>query len=347
MSVESFTPPVPAHATRIAALLNEYYPARNADDCRAALAAMYGHADWRALEAAMQGVQEASRFDEDVEPQVAQARIERQYEIALHRLAGMTDAVMITAQELDQELLSASHASIARRHDPHFNEKRMQRARYAFEILYARQVIGELRPTGRNRSEIPADEDDITLGMRVDLVPRALEAWLVHHRPLLSAAGREVGKRPVRQRSTTDLIRFAFRWGELCLFHAIDIPQALQIYPIALCSKWYGWAAATARVDLEAAFTTLHSGTATRDDAAAAERLIDQALHEEEARFILTQPREDFRALSVSAREQQMRAGYAILRHFMKEAESESTIKHILAKPFFVAMGQSVPRTAG
>ena len=169
----------------------------------------------------------------------------------------------------------------------------------------------------------------------------------MHQRPLLGSAARELGRQAVRQRAATDLIRFAFRWGELCLFHAMDIPQALQIYPIALCSKWYGWAAATARSDLESAFTMLQQENPTREEAAAAEKLIDRALHEEEARFVLAQPREDFRALSVSAKEQQMRAGYAILRHFMEDAASESTIKHILAKPFFAAMAHSVPRAAG
>jgi hypothetical protein len=151
----------------------------------------------------------------------------------------------------------------------------------------------------------------------------------------------------VRQRAATDLIRFAFRWGELCLLHATDIPLALQIYPIALCSKWYAWAVAMNRNELKPAFAVLHRHDATADQTESAEKIVDRALHEEEARFILAQPREDFRALSTSAKEQQMRAGYAILRRHMEDASSEDTIRHILAKPFFAAMAHSVPRTTG
>ncbi|HSQ03387.1 MAG TPA: hypothetical protein VLN59_05100 [Burkholderiales bacterium] len=343
--VERFTPVSLTHATQVALLLHQHYSDRTSDECREAVAAMYGHPDWGALEAAVQAARETSRFDEEVDAAVVARRRDQQYDIVLRRLAGMTDDVMVLAQELDQELLSTAHDSIAQRYDPRFNERRMQRARYAFNIAYARHVIDEVRPTARQRASIPEDEDDINLGMRVDLLPRALEAWLTHHRPLLKGPAVQLGKVVLRQRAATDLIRFAFRWGELCLFHAIDIPQALQIYPIALCSMWYGWAVATGRSDLSASFAALHQDGVADEAVKAAETTIERALHEEEARFILAQPRADFRTLSASAREQQMRAGHAILRHHMKDAASEYTIKHILAKPFFAAMAHSAPRT--
>ncbi|MGE5522500.1 MAG: hypothetical protein ACM3SS_02210, partial [Rhodospirillaceae bacterium] len=201
----------------------------------------------------------------------------------------------------------------------------------------AQQVIAEVRPTGREPLVIPRDDDELELGLRVDLLPRALKSWLAHHRPLLERWSSMMGGLRVRQRCPADLLDFSFAWGELCLLHGTDIPKALQIYPIALCAQWYAWLWCLTAPSLTSHLAVLDDSSADDEQRSRARRTVQAALREEEARFLLAQPREDFRSLSPSAREQQMHAGYAIVRRYMSDAAAERTIKTILAKPSALA----------
>jgi len=339
-----YTPPTLEHAERVVQHLVQHYRKTTVADCQEALAAMYGHADWQSLVSAIARGTETSPYDEDAAPEVVQARERQQYDALLVRLGGMTDAAMLRARKLDQALLSSTVHTISQRHDPQYNQRRLERARYAHAIAYARQVVYQVRPSGREAYAIPADDDEIDLILRVDLLPRALEAWLTHHRPLLARRGMILGNTRLRQRCPGELLDFAYAWGEVALIHAVDIPQALQIYPIVLCAKWYAWLACLGSAALQADLAVLDAPRADEDARSRARRALSDATREEEARFLLAQPREDFRALSPSAREQQMNAGYAVLRRCMSDAATRHTVKNILASPSWLAFA---PLTRG
>lgn len=336
-----FTPTM-AHVERTVRLLQQYYPKKTPADCREALTRMYGHPDWGALQSAIQGGEAASGFDETVAPEVVGARFQQHYDIALVCLAGMTDESMLAAQELDQEVLSSEAASISKRYHPTFNEKRLERARYAWKLSYARHAILEIRPTARQAVDIPKDRDDIELSFRVDLLPRALKAWLSHHRPLLMDWGERIGQMRVRQHAATELLDFSYRWGEVCLHHAVDIPKPLQMYPVALCAKWFAWIACSRAPHLQPALALLGAPGAAEAERRRAEKLVTDAIHEEEARFILAQPREDFRSHSPSAREQQVNAGFAIVRRCMSDAATASTVSGIMTRTFWPALSPAM-----
>ena len=297
-----FTPTM-GHAERTVRLLQDHYPKKTPGECQEALARMYGHCDWESLQRAGRSADASSDFDESEAPEVASARFQQQYEMALAHLAGMTDEMMLAAQELDQEVLSSGADSISKRYHSAFNQKRLERARYAHHLAYARHVILEIRPTGREAADIPKDRDDIELSFRVDLLPRALKAWFSHHRPLQRDWADRVGQMRVRQHCATDLLKFSFCWGEFCLHDAVDIPLGLQLFPLALCAKWFAWLTCSKAPRLQSALAVLAASRADEARRRRAEKAVTDAIHDEEMRFILAQPREDFRSFSPSARE--------------------------------------------
>lgn len=149
--------PVPAHAERILGMLRRYYPRHTEETCRQALAAMYGHESWSTLEAAAGSTGTGSAYDEEVEIEVVGARFQQQLDVVFARLGGISDEAMVAAQELDQEVFAVDRDSISRRYRPEFNGKRIERARYACGLAYARQVVLQMRPTARESVPIPAD----------------------------------------------------------------------------------------------------------------------------------------------------------------------------------------------
>ena len=335
--------PSPAHLERILRLIQRYYPHRSLSQCRDALAAMYGHDRWDVLLVTIDGSETAGVFDEDAAPEVVAARFQHHYDKALAGLAGVTDESMLTAQELDQELFAVDRDSISRRYDPAYNEKRIQRARAAWSLAYARQAILEIRPTARESAAVPPNRDDIDLSYRIDLLPRALKSWLAHHRPLLRTWGERIGQMEVRQHRATDLLDFSYCWGEACLECAAEIPKPLQLYPIALGAKWFAWLTCSRMPPLRSVFAVLHSERSSNEERKRAGSVISEALHEEEARFILAQPREDFRSHSLSAREQHIHAGYALVRRWMSEAATRNTVRDIMSRSVLPALAPAVP----
>jgi hypothetical protein len=335
--------PTGAQLDRTLRSLQEYYPQRADGVVRDTVARMYGHAEWSALQSAMQCGESPGAVDEEVAREVANARFQRQYDAILAGLADITDAVMLAAQALDQELLAVNRDSISGRYDPACNEKRLQRARYAWNLLYARHVVLDVKPAARNAAEFAPDREDIDLSFRVDLLPRALQSWLAHHRPLLRHWGERIGQMTVRQHAPTDLLAFSYAWGEACLECAVEIPRPLQVYPIALSAKWYGWIACTRIPRLQNAFAELRSDASSEEERGRARGAIAEAIQEEEARFLLAQPREDFRGHSASAREQHIHAGYALVRRWMSEAATRSTVREIVGRNAWTGLSPALP----
>lgn len=335
--------PTGAQLERTLRSLQEYYPQRTIEEVRRTVAGMYGFADWAELESALRITETPSAADEDSAREVANARFQQQYDAILAGLAGISDEVMLAAQALDQELLGVARDSITGRYDPAYNEKRLQRARYAWNLLYARHAVLDVRPTARCAAEIAADREDIELSFRVDLLPRALQSWLAHHRPLLRRWGERIGQIVVRQHAPADLLTFSYTWGEACLECTVDIPKPLQVYPIALSAKWYGWIACARIPRLQNAFAELHSDASREDERQRARSAIAEAIQEEEARFMLAQPREDFRGHSPSAREQHIHAGYAMVRRWVSEAATRSTVREIVSRNAWVGLSPALP----
>jgi hypothetical protein len=128
----------------------------------------------------------------------------------------------------------------------------------------------------------------------------------------------------------------------VCLDCTVDIPKPLQIYPVALCAKWFAWITCSRAPDLQRALVLLGASGAADGQRKRAEKLVTDAIRDEEARFLLAQPREDFRSHSPSAREQHINAGYAIVRRAMSDAASKSTVKEIMTRTFWPALSPAM-----
>lgn len=333
-----YTPPTIGHAERVVHRLLERYRRRNASEGQHAVARMYGHASWPLLQAAVAAGAATSLFDEEETGDVVRARRERQRDVVLVWLAGVDEETARAARTLDHALLARGPHTISQRYDPQYNRKRLDRARYVHNLAYAHHVVEEIRPTSRGAADIPRDDDELELGLRVNLLPRALKSWLAHHRPLLERWSGIIGNLRVRQRCPTELLDLSFAWGELCLLHGADIPKALQVYPIALCAQWYGWLACLEAPALKVELAVLEDSRSSEAERRRAQQAVQQAIRCEEARFLLAQPREDFRLLSPAARRQQIQAGHAVLRRYMADAAAEQTIKTILEKPSWLSL---------
>jgi hypothetical protein len=169
--------------------------------------------------------------------------------------------------------------------------------------------------------------------VRVELLPRTLVIWLEHQRPRFTGLADRMAALRVRQRSQCDLLTFAFLWGEACVSHPADIPEALQIYPLALCAKWYAWNAC-GEVARASAVTEPRLLAQRKQPAAAV--ALDPTLDCQLA-LLRAQPREDVAALSVPARERQMEAGYALVRQHMRDAASSQPVCDFISKPAWSA----------
>lgn len=305
------------HAERLADELHARYRNKTMAMCQQIVAALLGHADWSTLQAAVAGGGPAGRPDEEVAADIVGARRSHQLSVAWRLLAGLDDEAQRDAARLDHELLGGP-PTLSQRYDPHYNEKRLRRARYAYDRLYAEWTVAELAPTGRPVA-IPEDDLDVDLVWRVELLPQTLRAWLEHHRPQLDRWAGMIGQLRVRQRCTTDLLAFAHAWGEFTLAHGADIPRGLQVYPVALCARWYAWQRCARASTLQ---IVGHDMPTARESTG-----LHAAVREAEEYFLLGQPREDFRALSPSAREQQMRAGHTAVRRCMLDTAARHTLR--------------------
>jgi hypothetical protein len=308
-----YTPASMQQASRIVTLIAQRYPRVAGETCRTAVARMYGHADWPALAHAV-GAGCASRDDEDETDEIVAARALQQRDAALNVLGGMDEAAAVHAARLARDLLASTGASIGARYDPAQLRKRVDRARYAYAPLYAAHSVLEVRPSARDRRCLSHAEDGVRLAHRADLLPAALFAWLKHHRPLLAAKNRDIGDCVVNRHAATSLMRFAFRWGELSVLHAAALPQPLQIYPVVLC------ALRAAQLSDERGITCAGRALGLAEPA------------DRETGFILAQPREDYRLLSPSAREQQLNAGYVLLKRHLEEAAARPSAADFCAR---------------
>lgn len=333
-----YTPASTGALERIVKLFNQYYPRRTAGECREMLAAMYGHESWNSLEtAALCG--EPSACDEDESEACVLLRREHQRRVALSHFAGVTDDEAIGAARIEKDLAAAGGVSITRRHDPYWRRQRVDRARYAYNVAYARHAIDEIRPSARDRYAIPANDPGLHLSVRVELLPRALVIWLEHQRPRLGGLADRMAALRVRQHSQCDLLNFAFAWGEACVSQPTDIPEAVQIYPLALCANWFGWNACTGALPLPPAHDT---GTSAQK--AATLPLATDPTLEHQQTLLRAQPREDIASLSAPVRERQMEAGYAVLRQHLRDAAASQPICNFISKPAWA--GQAAVRQA-
>lgn len=331
-----YTPPSAGALQRVVKLLQLYYPRRTLGECRELLALMYGHESWELLETAAICA-EPGACDEDETDACVQARREHQVQIALTHCAGVTHATASNAARIEKDLAAAEALSISRRHDPYWRRQRIDRGRYACDVAYARHAIDEIRPTARDRLPIADDDASLHTSVRVELLPRALAIWIEHQRPRLDGLAGRIAALRVRQRSQCDLLNFAFVWGEACVSHPVDIPDALQIYPLALCAKWYGWNACGA--GLPHAVAGERRPESPRSARAVA---LDPTL-EHQLALLRAQPREDVATLSVPARERQMAAGYAVVRQHLSDAAAAQPLRQFVSRP---GWGTAVVRQA-
>ena len=322
-----YTPPTTGALERIVKLLGQYYPRCTTDECRESLASMYGYESWRALETAIGS--DACACDEDERDELVAARRDHQAHIALVHCGRVTKDDAAAAARIEKDLAAAGGISISRRHDPFWRRQRVERARYSYNATFARHAVDEIRPSARDRHAIPADDQGLHTSVRVELLPRALVIWLEHQRPRMGGLADRMAAMRVRQHSQCDLLNFAFAWGEACISHPTDIPEALQLYPLAVCAKWYGWNACAGAMD---AFPISERGLTGHRKVPTARLALDPTA-EHQQMLLRAQPREDAAALSVAARERQIEAGYALLRPHIRDAAASQPICSFISKP--------------
>jgi hypothetical protein len=337
-----YTPPSFGHVERVVQRLLARYRKKSLPECQHAAARMYGYPTWESLQAAVAGGGSASRYDDEEAPEVVRARREWQCEAALLCLAGVSDRGAEAPEYTGERAAGPAGYSISRRYDPEHNRRRLERARRLHAVAYARDVIEEVRPSARLGLEIPDDDDQVRLVWRVDVLPRALKSWIAQQRPALVHWGANCGSLRVRQRCPAELLEFSLVWGELCVRQAGNIPNPLRVYPIALCAHWYARVACLNAPEHAADFQVLEAGDAGESQRRRAAAALEDAIRRQEARFLGLQPTEDLRLLCVSAREQQMQAGHALLRRYMQEAATQHTIRTMLARPSWLALAPAL-----
>lgn len=323
-----YTPSSNGAVERIVRLFNQYYPRRTASECRELLALLYGHPSWALLEAAIAS-DAPSAWDEDETAERVHARREDQCRFVLEHFGGVTPEATASAGRIEKELNAAGMLSISKRHDPYWRRQRIERARHAYNVAYARHAVLEIRPTAKDRLAIPANDDTLHMSLRLDLLPRAIVFWLEHQRPRLNGLADRIAALHARQHSQCDILNFAFVWGEACISHPTEIPEALQVYPLALCAKWYAW---NACAELLPAPDAAEAGVILHGTVSALPGALDPAL-EHQRTLLRAQPREDAAQLSPMVRERQIAAGYGIMRQHMQDAASASPNCHFISKP--------------
>lgn len=314
----AYTPESGPALARVVSALHQHYPRRTVGECRELVALMFGYESWLLLEtAAMCG--DASLPDDDETVQRVAARRSRQYRILLTHFGGGA-----TPADAEQDGIGAepSHGfSIARRHDMHWRRQRIEHARCAYHLVYARHVIDEIKPSGRDGGTVAGDDDSLHLSLRVELLPRALMTWVEQQRPRLAGLAERMAGVQVRQHSQCDALNFAFLWGEACITHPTQIPEMIQAYPLALCAKWYAWNAAA---QLVAGHLSL-APSLMRDGRLPLPPLLADPTLEYQRTLLRAQPREDLASLPAAIRERQVDAGYALLRPYLEQAAAAST----------------------
>jgi hypothetical protein len=332
LEAHRYTPTTPGALERMVKLLNQYYPRCTTVECRESLASMYGYDSWSMLEtAATRG--DSSAYDEDETDDRVTARRNHQTHMVLMHCGGVTKEDASAAARIDKDLAAAGGISISRRHDPFWRRQRVVRARYAYNAAYARHAIDEIRPSARDRHAIPIDDQGLHMSVRVDLLPRALVIWLERQRPRMGGLADRMAAMRMRQHSQCDLLNFAFAWGEACISHPTDIPEALQLYPLVLCATWYGWNAYAGAVP---AVPVIQRRLPGQQKAPSAGLVVDPTLEHQQV-LLRAQPREDVAAVSVAVRERQMEAGYALLRPHIQDAAASQPICSFISKPAWIA----------
>lgn len=322
----AYTPESGEALGRIVGLIREYYPNRSLTECRELLALMYGHASWLALAtAAARG--EPSLPDEEAPAARVIARRAHQYRVLLTHFGGITAAAEASAAQIDRELAAASPSSITLRHDPRWRRQRIERARCAFGVAYARHALEDIRPSARARRATPVDDESVHLSLRIELLPHALGHWIEQQRPRLAPVAAALAGRRVRQHAPCDLLDFAFLWGEACVRHPNEIPEPLQVYPLALCAKWYAWNGVAQFVT---GYLQEAAGGSPRPRLAAPGGLDPTA--ELQRELLRAQPREDLAEATPAARDRHIEAGYVHLRAALAEAAAARPVHHFIAR---------------
>lgn len=306
-----YTPQSRGDLERIVRLLHEYYPRRMLNECRELLALMFGHASWMELETAALCGEPASCDEDEDAPRVA-ARRSHQHRVLLTHF-GAVSAEQLVACGRDADRPAVTPQSIAWRHDPLRRRQRIERARCAHNVLYARHAIDDIRPSARDRRPIAEDDDTVHLSLRVELLPRALQRWITHQCPRLRRLADRLAAVRVRQHAQCDLLNFAFLWGEICVDHPTEIPEPLQIYPLAACAKWYAWNACAQLVAGHLRSLPPRQGPMPKLASG-----IDPTA-EPQCELLRAQPREDVAQLSTVARDRYLDLGYRYLKMSLDE----------------------------
>lgn len=311
-----YTPQSRGELERIVRMLHEYYPRRTLNECRELLALMFGHASWLELDTATLCGEPAAYDEDEAAPRVALRRSHQHRVLLAH--FGAVSAEQIAACGRDADRPVAGAQSIAWRHDPLRRRQRIERARCAHNVLYARHALEDIRPSARERRLISEDDDTIHLSLRVELLPRALQRWIIHQCPRLRRIADHLAAVRIRQHAPCDLLNFAFLWGEICVDHPTEIPEPLQVYPLVACAKWYAWNTCAQLVaghlrSLPVRGAVLPKLASGIDPTAEPQRDL-----------LLAQPREDVADMSATARERALDLGHRYLKAALEETALRS-----------------------
>jgi hypothetical protein len=199
-------------AKKFAKKLNTFFPSQKLSKCQAVTAQLYGHQDWFNLENAIKQGMKSGPFNEDMDNQDFQDRIDEQMRILARELsdADMEEDYLIREvfKDIDEE------ASL-------------ELAGKRYVQILAETIIADMSPTyGRSWQypQVPLGGLGVLEGL-----PTALGKWWQKHVPSQPEVGQALSAFELDVNDRLDLIRFGYYWGMLCRHYKDVVPEALKM----------------------------------------------------------------------------------------------------------------------
>lgn len=199
-------------AKKYAKKLNKFFPSQKLSKCQAIAAQLYGHKDWFNLETAIKQGMKSGPFNEEMDNQAFQNRIDEQMRILARELGGAD----MEEDYLIKEVFNDTD-----------EETSLELAGKRYVQILAETIIADMSPTyGQpwQYPQVPLTGQDILAGL-----PEALGKWWLKHVPSQPEVGQALSSFEFDVNNRLDLIEFGYYWGMLCRHYKDVVPEALKM----------------------------------------------------------------------------------------------------------------------
>lgn len=264
---------------KFAKKLNKFFPSQQLSKCQAVTAQLYGHQDWFNLENAIKQGMKSAAFNEDMDEQAFQDRIDEQMRILARELGG-------TDMEEDY-LIKEIFKNID-------EEASLELAGKRYVQILAETIIADMSPTyGQSWQypQVPIIGQDVLVGLTA-----ALGKWWLNHVPSQPEVGQALSVFELDVNDRLDLIRFGYYWGMLCRHYKDIVPEALKMGIAYMLAERFSILSLAIDSDYAEANEDYQLGTIDEDDLAdvAQEIKINELLH-----YLKAYPIDRYASLSV------------------------------------------------